>query len=45
MSFCKCAWCHYSKPVENGGWHCPRMGCVLSTTDLERMLRLIGGNK
>ena len=43
--FCKCAWCHYSKPAENGGWHCPRIVCALSTSDLERMLKLIDDNK
>lgn len=42
--FCKCAWCHYSKPTKEG-WSCPRMGCALSSSDLERMLKLIGGNK
>ena len=43
--FCKCAWCHYSKPMENGGWHCPLARCNLGTSDLERMLKLIGGAK
>lgn len=45
VMFCKCAWCHYSKPNADGGWTCPRMGCALSTSDLERMLKLIGGAK
>jgi hypothetical protein len=43
--FCKCAWCHYSKPRENGGWMCPLARCDFSTSDLERMLKLIGGAK
>jgi hypothetical protein len=42
IGMCKCAWCHYAKPSKDG-WYCPRATCAFSSSDLERMLKLIGG--
>lgn len=40
---CKCGFCEYSKPTENGGWKCPKMNCVMGTYNLERILKLLSG--
>lgn len=45
MNTCKCAWCEHSQPTAEGGWKCGRYSCGMSRSDMERILRLIGGAK
>lgn len=43
--FCKCAFCEYSKPTENGGWICPKANCIMSSYSMENILKLLAGTR
>lgn len=43
MGFCKCAWCTNSMPTSEGGWKCRYSYCTMTGSEMERILRMVGG--
>lgn len=44
MEICKCSFCPNSR-MRDGKLVCPYGSCTLSRSELEHMLRLLGGNE
>lgn len=44
MEVCKCSFCTNSR-MKDGKLTCPYASCVLSSSQIERMLRLLSGHE
>lgn len=41
MNICKCSFCEYSQPTEQGGFTCLHFPCKLNSKDIENLIEKI----